>query len=110
MPALSGTRLAGLELRPGRPRTHHDERVAELIRLVSQRKPEHATHWSVRLAAQASGISKSTVGRYFALFGLQPHRSKNFKLSTDPFFVDKVHDVVGLYLNPPRQCTGAVRG
>jgi AraC-like DNA-binding protein len=56
--------------------------VAELIRLVSQRKPEYATHWSVRSAAQASGISKSTVGRYFALFGLQPHRSKSFKLST----------------------------
>src|SRR5215813_1854347 len=95
--------LAGLhdELRPGRPRTHDDERVAELIRLVSQRKPEPATQWSVRSAAQASGISKSTVGRYFALFGLQPHRAKSFKLSIDPFFVEKVRDVVGLYLNPP---------
>src|SRR5215469_7741525 len=95
--------LAGLhdELRPGRPRTHDDEQVAELIRLVSQRKPEHATHWSVRSAAQASGISKSTVARYFALFGLQPHRAKSFKLSTDPFFVEKVRDIVGLYLNPP---------
>jgi transposase len=95
--------LAGLhdELRPGRPRTHDDERVAELIRMVSQCRPEPATHWSVRSAAQASGISKSTVGRYFALFGLQPHRSKSFKLSTDPFFVEKVRDIVGLYLNPP---------
>ena len=110
-PALSGARAGGLqdELRPGRLRSHDDERVAELIRLVSQRKPEHATHWSVRSAAQASGISKSTVGRYFALFGLQPHRSKNFKLSTDPFFVEKVRDVVGLYQSA-RQCTGAVRG
>jgi transposase len=95
--------LAGLhdELRPGRPRTHDDEQVAELIRLVAGRKPEHATHWSVRSAAEASGISKSTVARYFALFGLQPHRSRSFKLSTDPFFVEKVCDIVGLYLNPP---------
>src|SRR5262250_795978 len=102
-PALSGARAGRLhdELRPGRPRTHDDEGVAELIRLVSQRKPEHATHWSVRSAAQASGISKSTVGRHFALFGLQPHRTWSFKLSIDPFFVEKVRDVVGLYLNPP---------
>jgi putative transposase len=64
--------LAGLhdELRPGRPRTHDDEQVAELIRLVTQRKPEHATRWSARSAAHAGGISKSTVVRYFALFGL----------------------------------------
>jgi transposase len=95
--------LAGLhdELRPGRPRTRDDDQVAELITMVTQRKPEHATHWSVRSAAAASGVPKSTVGRYFALFGLQPHRSKSFKLSTDPFFVEKVRDIVGLYLNPP---------
>ena len=64
-------------------------------------RPAAATHWSVRSVAAESGISKSTVARYFALFGLQPHRSKSFKLSTDPFFVEKVRDVVGLYLNPP---------
>jgi putative transposase len=95
--------LAGLhdELRPGRPRTHDDEQVAELIKLVLERKPDHANQWSVRSAAAACGISKSTVGRYFALFGLQPHRSRSFKLSTDPFFVEKVRDIVGLYLNPP---------
>jgi transposase len=95
--------LAGLhdELRSGRPRTHDDEQVAELLKLVVEHKPEHATHWSVRSAAFVSGISKSAVGRYFALFGLQPHRSKSFKLSTDPFFVEKVRDIVGLYLNPP---------
>jgi transposase len=95
--------LGGLhdELRPGRPRTHDDEKVAELIKLVVENKPEHATHWSVRAAAATTGIAKSTVGRYFALFGLQPHRSKSFKLSTDPFFVEKVRDIVGLYLNPP---------
>jgi len=95
--------LAGLhdELRPGRPRTHDDAQVAELIKLVLEHKPEHATQWSVRSAATASGISKSAVGRYFALFGLQPHRSRSFKLSTDPFFVEKVRDIAGLYLNPP---------
>jgi transposase len=64
--------LAGLhdELRPGRPRTHDDEQVAELIKLVLERKPDHATQWSVRAAAAASGIAKSTVGRYFALFSV----------------------------------------
>jgi putative transposase len=68
---------------------------------VLHSKPEAATQWSVRSVAEQTGISKSTVARYFALFGLQPHRSQNFKLSTDPFFVEKVRDVVGLYLNPP---------
>ena len=96
-------RIAGLhdELRPGRPRTYGDEQVAQLINRVLRSKPDNATHWSVRSVAEATGVSKSTVARYFALFGLQPHRSKSFKLSTDPFFVEKVRDVVGLYLNPP---------
>ena len=95
--------VAGLhgELRPGRPRSYYDQQVAALMRRVLQSRPPNATHWSVRSAAAASGISKSTVARYFALFGVQPHRSKSFKLSTDPFFVEKVRDVVGLYLNPP---------
>src|SRR6202043_2505973 len=66
------------ELRPGRPRTHDDEKVAEWINLVCFRKPDHATQWSVRSAAAITRIPKSTVGRYFALFGLQPHRSKSF--------------------------------
>ena len=57
-------------------------------------KPEVVTHWTVRSAAAKTGMSKSTVGRYFVLFGVQPHRSKSFKLSTDPFFVEKVRDVV----------------
>jgi transposase len=96
-------RVTGLhdELRPGRPRTYGDERVARLINQVLRSKPANATHWSVRGVAAHTGISKTTVARYFALFGLQPHRSKSFKLSTDPFFVEKVRDVVGLYLNPP---------
>lgn len=95
--------LTGLygEQRSGRPRTHDDERVAGLLHTVFRRQPKHATHWSVRRAAAETGISKSSVHRFFNLFGLQPHRSKAFKLSTDPFFVDKVRDIVGLYLNPP---------
>ncbi len=96
-------RVSGLhdELRPGRPRTYGDEQVARLINRVLRSKPQRATHWSVRSVAEETGISKSTVARYFSLLGLQPHRSKSFKLSTDPFFVEKVRDVVGLYLNPP---------
>src|ERR1700687_814524 len=95
--------LAGLhgELRPGRPRTYGDDKIAGLLRTVLQSKPEVVTHWTVRSAAAKAGISKSTVGRYFALFGVQPHRSQSFKLSTDPFFVEKGRDIVGLYLNPP---------
>ena len=95
--------LAGLhgELRPGRPRKHGDDKVAALLRTVLQSKPEVATHWTIRSAAAQTGIAKSTVGRYFALFAVQPHRSRSFKLSTDPFFVEKVRAIVGLYLNPP---------
>jgi putative transposase len=95
--------LVGLygEARPGRPRTHEEERVAELLRTVLDSKPADATHWTVRSAAATTRLSKSTVARTFALFGVQPHRSKHFKLSTDPEFVDKVRDIVGLYLNPP---------
>src|ERR1700687_3384300 len=97
--------IAGLhgELRPGRPRSYDDERVAELINKVLHSQPQASTHWSVRAVAAHTGISKSTVARYFALFGLQPNRSKSFKLSTDPFFIEKVRDVVGLYLDPPDQ-------
>jgi transposase len=65
------------------------------------RTPKAATHWSVRLLEEETGVSKSSVQRYLAMFGIQPHRSQSFKLSTDPFFVEKVRDVVGLYLNPP---------
>src|ERR1700693_866559 len=95
--------IAGLhaELRAGRPRSHSDEQVAGLLRKVRHTNPAAATQWSVRSAAAITRIPKSTVGRYFVLFGLQPHRSKSFKLSTDPFFVEKVRDIVGLYLNPP---------
>lgn len=95
--------LAGLygEARSGRPRHHDDERVAALLTKTLRPRPRHATHWSVRGVAQETGIPKSTVQRYLSVFGVQPHRQRSFKLSTDPFFVEKVRDVVGLYLNPP---------
>jgi len=96
-------RLEGLhdQLKPGRPRSVDEERIAELLNTVLQRRPKAATHWSVRSLAAETGVSKSSVQRYLALFGVQPHRSKSFKLSTDPFFIEKVRDIVGLYLNPP---------
>ena len=97
-------RLEGLydELRPGKPRTIDDERVAELINKTLHTKPaDGATHWSVRSVAAETGISPTSVHRYFKLFGLQPHRTESFKLSTDPFFIEKLRDVIGLYLNPP---------
>jgi putative transposase len=89
------------ELRPGRPRTVEDERVVSLIRKTLETKPVGGTHWSCRTMAKEIGVSKSTVQRVWNTFGLQPHRSRYFKLSTDPFFVEKVRDIVGLYLNPP---------
>lgn len=95
--------IAGMygEKPSGRPRSHDDEQVATLMRRALTSQPKDATHWSTRSFAKASGLSKSSVQRYFALFGIQPHRSKSFKLSNDPFFVEKVRDIVGLYLNPP---------
>ncbi len=96
-------RLAGLhdELRPGRPRTHTDEKIATLVRKTLRTKPKATTHGSCRTLAGATGISKSTVHRVWQVFGLQPHRQRTFKPSTDPFFIEKVRDIVGLYLNPP---------
>jgi putative transposase len=95
--------LEGLhdELKPGRPRTISDERVATVIRKTLQNKPKGATHWAVRPMAESTRISKSTVHRIWTAFGLQPHRRESFKFSTDPFFVEKVRDIVGLYLTPP---------
>jgi len=96
-------RLAGLHdaLKSGRPRTHDEERIAQLLNTALARRPKAATHWSVRTLAEHTGISKSTVQRYLSLFGVQPHRARSFKLSNDPFFIEKVREVVGLYLNPP---------
>ncbi len=75
--------------------------MAELVNTALTRKPNGNTHWSRRTLAIETGLSTTTVHRYMTLFGLQPHRSKSFKLSTDPFFIEKVRDIVGLYLNPP---------
>ena len=89
------------ELRPGRPRTYDDDRVASVISRALQQTPDSATHWSTRALGRAEGISKSTVQRWFGLFGVKPHLAQTFKLSTDPFFIEKVRDIVALYLNPP---------
>lgn len=97
-------RIAGLhdELRPGKPRSIDDERIAQLLTTTLHRRPEDGgTPWSVRGLAAATGISKTSVHRFLQVFGLQPHRRDSFKLSTDPFFVEKLRAVVGLYLDPP---------
>jgi len=95
--------LVGLydELRPGGPRSISDQKVASLIRKTLKTKPKDGTHWTCRTIAAETSLSKSTVQRIWKAFGIQPHRQKHFKLSTDPFFVEKVRDIVGLYLNPP---------
>jgi len=89
------------EPRPGVPRKIDDAKVESVIVQTLESQPPGATHWSTRSMARHSGISTSSVGRIWRAFGLQPHRAESFKLSQDPLFVDKVRDVVGLYLNPP---------
>jgi transposase len=98
-------RLDGLldEPRPGRPRTISDEQVEEVIVRTLETKPKDATHWSTRSMAREVGLTQSAVLRIWQAFGLQPHRSETWKLSKDPQFIDKVRDVVGLYLNPPER-------
>ena len=96
--------LMGLydERRPGRPRTIKDEKITGLIRKTLKTKPKDgSTHWTCRSISAETKISKSHVQRIWSTFGIQPHRQKNFKLSNDPFFSEKVHDIVGLYLDPP---------
>ncbi len=96
-------RTAGLydEPRPGGPRSIRDEQVASLLRKTLKTKPKDGTQWSCRSIAAETKLSKSSVQRVWKAFGVQPHRQKHFKISTDPFFVEKVRDIVGLYLNPP---------
>ena len=91
------------EPRPGTPRRVSDEQVEHVLSLTLETTPQDATHWSTRSMAARSGLSHMTVRRIWRAFGLQPHRTETFKLSSDPFFIDKVRDVVGLYLNPPEQ-------
>src|SRR6201994_1017880 len=89
------------EPRPGAPREIGDDEIAATIRKTLETRPKGATHWSLRTMAKEIGHSPSTVHRIWRAFGLQPHRVETFKLSTDPLFVDKVRDIVGLYLDPP---------
>jgi transposase len=99
-------RLDGLldEPRPGRPRTVSDEKVEEVIvRALESPPPDGGTHWSTRQMAQVAGVSQATVSRAWRAFGLAPHRVEHWKLSKDPLFVDKVKDIVGLYLDPPER-------
>ena len=97
-------RLDGLddEPRSGRPRRIDDDAVAEVVRKTLEEKPRDATQWSTRSMAQATGYAPSTVNRIWRAFSLQPHRSETFKLSADPYFVDKTRDIVGLYVDPPQ--------
>jgi transposase len=102
---FSEQRLDGLldEPRPGKPRTISDEQVEQVIIKTLESTPKDATHWSTRSMAAEVGLTQSAVHRIWRAFGLQPHRQESWKLSKDPQFVEKVRDVVGLYLNPPER-------
>lgn len=89
------------EPRPGAPRQIGDETIQKAIELTLQTKPPAATHWSTRLMAQKLDLSQSAVSRIWRAFGLKPHRHETFQISTDPFFIEQVRDMVGLYLSPP---------
>jgi len=105
-------RVEGLydEPRPGAPRKVTDEQVESVIVKTLESQPSGATHWSTRSMAKASGLSQTAISRIWRAFALQPHRSETFKLSRDPLFVDKVRDIVGLYLGATASCPGIVRG
>jgi transposase len=96
-------RLDGLhdEPRPGVPRSVSDQDVERVVVKTLEETPRDATHWSIRSMATATGMTRSTVNRIWQAFGLKPHLSDTFKLSPDPLFVEKVRDIVGLYVNPP---------
>ena len=96
-------RVDGLldEPRPGTPRRTADADVERVVAMTLETTPTDATHWSTRSMARRSGLSHSTINRIWRAFGLQPHRTETFKLSSDPLFIEKVRDIVGLYINPP---------
>ena len=96
-------RLDGLldEPRVGAPRSISDRQVEEVVTKTLESMPANSTHWSTRLMAQETGLTQNAIVRIWHAFGLQPHRVENFKFSKDPQFVEKVRDIVGLYMNPP---------
>jgi len=98
-------RIDGLldEPRPGAPRTITDEQVEMVVRRTLEETPRDATHWSTRSMARETGLSQTAISRIWRAFNLQPHRVETFKLSKDPQFIEKVRDVVGLYMNPPEK-------
>jgi Homeodomain-like domain len=89
------------EPRPGAPRRISDEQVEQVIVQTLEETPRGTTHWSSRGMAKASGLGRTTVQQIWRAFGLQPHRTETFRLSTDPLLIDKVRDIVGLYMHPP---------
>jgi transposase len=95
--------VAGLggEPRPGAPREIGDEKIEQVVRLTLEKTPKGATHWSSRMLAARTGLSQSTISRVWRAFGLKPHRTESSQLSHDPLLIDKVRDIVGLYLDPP---------
>ena len=101
-------RLPGLldEPRPGAPRKILDTEVERVVRLTLESTPRDATHWSTRAMAKRCGLSQTAISRIWRAFALQPHLDKMFKLSKDPLFIDKVRDIVGLYLDPPDKALG----
>lgn len=103
-------RLAALGDAPrsGQPRKLTDAKVEAVITRTLETRPENATHWSTRTMAEASGLNQNAIVRIWRAFGLKPHLQENFKLSTDPFFVEKVRDIVGLYLNPPEETRAVI--
>jgi transposase len=103
-------RLAGLgdAPRPGQPRKITDAKIEAVVTRTLEKKPVGATHWSTRSMAKASGLTQNAIVRIWQAFGLKPHLQENFKLSTDPFFVEKVRDIVGLYLNQPERTRAIV--
>jgi transposase len=103
-------RLVGLgdAPRPGQPRKITDAKIEAVVTRTLEKKPVGATHWSTRSMAKASGLTQNAIVRIWRAFGLKPHLQENFKLSSDPFFVEKVRDIVGLYLNPPEKTRAMV--
>src|SRR5262245_29548022 len=91
------------EPRPGAPRQISDQDIEKVITLTLESKPADATHWSTRSMAERVGMSQTAISRIWRAFALQPHRTETFKLSKDPLFVDKVRDIVGLYMSPPER-------